>query len=156
MISTHEGLTKPSGLQSSSFSFGNERKLFENSVLRISIWESISSSTEINSVSSLNWSLSPHRFRLIGGDLKTFLRENRGTPQRCCVLNMGDLIVFALDIARGCEYLSENKWVTRQNFWSRNLFKSRRAILLENCLNLGISNRELSISISDWNSKSFL
>uniref|UniRef100_A0A834V9Y3 receptor protein-tyrosine kinase n=1 Tax=Sarcoptes scabiei TaxID=52283 RepID=A0A834V9Y3_SARSC len=50
---------------------------------------------------------------LSGGDLKTFLRENRGTAERPSPLVMGDLLVMALDVACGCNYLEENHFIHR-------------------------------------------
>lgn len=50
---------------------------------------------------------------LSGGDLKTFLRESRGTSNRLSPLCMGDLLTMALDVARGCQYLEENHFIHR-------------------------------------------
>ncbi|XP_074600009.1 leukocyte tyrosine kinase receptor-like isoform X2 [Brevipalpus obovatus] len=50
---------------------------------------------------------------LPGGDLKTFLRESRATLNRPSPLYMGDLLVVALDVARGCQYLEDNHFIHR-------------------------------------------
>ncbi|KAL1518252.1 hypothetical protein ABEB36_001900 [Hypothenemus hampei] len=50
---------------------------------------------------------------LTGGDLKNFLRESRPKPDRPSVLNMKDLITIAMDIARGCKYLEEKRFIHR-------------------------------------------
>jgi len=48
-----------------------------------------------------------------GGDLKSFLRSSRGTIQRPSPMCMGDLLVIALDVARGCQYLEDNHFIHR-------------------------------------------
>jgi serine/threonine protein kinase len=50
---------------------------------------------------------------LPGGDLKSFLRSSRGTVARPSLLNMGDLLVMILDVARGCQYLEDNHFIHR-------------------------------------------
>lgn len=50
---------------------------------------------------------------LPGGDLKTFLRESRSTIDAPSPLVMGDLMVMALDVASGCQYLEENHFIHR-------------------------------------------
>lgn len=75
-----------------------------------------------------------HDFQsLSGGDLKTFLRENRNTQRRVGSLNMGDLLVFALDIAQGCKYLTDNHFVHR-DIAARNCLLSNRVKSLSSML----------------------
>lgn len=50
---------------------------------------------------------------LPGGDLKAFLRNSRGTHRKPSQLMMGDLLVMALDVARGCQYLEDNHFIHR-------------------------------------------
>lgn len=50
---------------------------------------------------------------LIGGDLKSFLRESRPKPGRTSPLTMCDLLMLAMDIAKGCQYLEENHFIHR-------------------------------------------
>lgn len=50
---------------------------------------------------------------LPGGDLKAFLRNSRGTHRKPSQLVMGDLLVMALDVARGCQYLEDNHFIHR-------------------------------------------
>lgn len=50
---------------------------------------------------------------LPGGDLKSFLRASRATVSKPSVLNMGDLLVIILDVARGCQYLEDNHFIHR-------------------------------------------
>lgn len=50
---------------------------------------------------------------LSGGDLKNFLHDSRGTLTDPSPLKMGDLLVIALDVARGCQYLEENHFIHR-------------------------------------------
>ncbi|XP_022918243.1 tyrosine-protein kinase receptor [Onthophagus taurus] len=50
---------------------------------------------------------------LAGGDLKNFLRESRPKPDRSSPLTMKDLILIAIDIAKGCRYLEENRFIHR-------------------------------------------
>lgn len=73
------------------------------------------------------------RVRLSGGDLKSFLRENRHTPRRISPINMGDLIVCALDVARGCQYLADNHFVHR-DIAARNCLLSNRVKSLSSML----------------------
>ncbi|OQR66997.1 ALK tyrosine kinase receptor-like, partial [Tropilaelaps mercedesae] len=47
---------------------------------------------------------------LAGGDLKSFLRESRPKPGRPGILSMEDLLLLAVDVARGCQYLEEKVW----------------------------------------------
>jgi serine/threonine protein kinase len=71
--------------------------------------------------------------RLNGGDLKSFLRENRHTPRRTSPINMGDLIVCALHVARGCQYLTENHFVHR-DIAARNCLLTNRVKSLSSML----------------------
>lgn len=50
---------------------------------------------------------------LAGGDLKNFLRESRPKPDRCTTLTMKDLVLIAVDVAKGCRYLEENRFIHR-------------------------------------------
>ncbi|KAK9885852.1 hypothetical protein WA026_013730 [Henosepilachna vigintioctopunctata] len=50
---------------------------------------------------------------LPGGDLKDFLRESRPTPEKGVTLEMIDLIMIAIDVAKGCRYLEENRFIHR-------------------------------------------
>uniref|UniRef100_A0A8C9REV2 Tyrosine-protein kinase receptor n=1 Tax=Scleropages formosus TaxID=113540 RepID=A0A8C9REV2_SCLFO len=50
---------------------------------------------------------------MAGGDLKTFLRENRPRVDQPSSLSMVDLLNVARDIARGCQYLEENQFIHR-------------------------------------------
>ncbi|UYV78020.1 ALK [Cordylochernes scorpioides] len=53
---------------------------------------------------------------LSGGDLRTFLRDMRPRPgqiQPEFPLTMGDLLKLALDIAMGCSYLEQNRFIHR-------------------------------------------
>ncbi|CAH0381459.1 unnamed protein product [Bemisia tabaci] len=50
---------------------------------------------------------------LAGGDLKTFLRESRAKPDRPSPLIMRDLLTCAIDVAKGCKYLEENRFIHR-------------------------------------------
>ncbi|OTF75306.1 leukocyte tyrosine kinase receptor-like protein, partial [Euroglyphus maynei] len=50
---------------------------------------------------------------LSGGDLRTFLRENRNIVDKPSTLVMGDLLVMALDVACGCQYLESNHFIHR-------------------------------------------
>ena len=63
---------------------------------------------------------------LPGGDLKSFLRSSRGTLTKPSHLNMGDLLVIALDVARGCQYLEENHFIHRDIAARNCLLSSRR------------------------------
>lgn len=50
---------------------------------------------------------------LAGGDLKNFLRESRPKPERASPLTMKDLVLIAVDVAKGCRYLEENRFIHR-------------------------------------------
>ncbi|XP_052121740.1 ALK tyrosine kinase receptor isoform X1 [Frankliniella occidentalis] len=50
---------------------------------------------------------------LSGGDLKTFLRESRPRNDRPSALNMKDLLMCCVDVAKGCKYLEENRFIHR-------------------------------------------
>ncbi|KAF7281667.1 hypothetical protein GWI33_004443 [Rhynchophorus ferrugineus] len=50
---------------------------------------------------------------LTGGDLKNFLRESRPKPDRPSSVTMKDLVLIAIDIARGCSYLEEKRFIHR-------------------------------------------
>ncbi|KAK9701781.1 Low-density lipoprotein receptor domain class A [Popillia japonica] len=50
---------------------------------------------------------------LAGGDLKNFLRESRPKPERSSSLTMKDLVLIAVDVAKGCRYLEENRFIHR-------------------------------------------
>merc|ERR1719323_2210050 len=50
---------------------------------------------------------------LAGGDLKSFLRESRPKPDRPSPLVMKDLLLCAMDVAKGCEYLEGNHFIHR-------------------------------------------
>ncbi|KRZ35309.1 Myosin-3 [Trichinella pseudospiralis] len=50
---------------------------------------------------------------LAGGDLKTFLRENRPKEGKPTELEIFDLLQIALDVAKGCKYLEENHFIHR-------------------------------------------
>ncbi|XP_060520697.1 tyrosine-protein kinase receptor [Cylas formicarius] len=50
---------------------------------------------------------------LAGGDLKNFLRESRPKPERASPLSMKDLVLIAIDVAKGCKYLEENRFIHR-------------------------------------------
>lgn len=50
---------------------------------------------------------------LAGGDLKTFLRENRPKQGNSTKLTMADLLHTALDVALGCQYLEDNHFIHR-------------------------------------------
>ncbi|XP_037073486.1 ALK tyrosine kinase receptor-like [Pollicipes pollicipes] len=56
---------------------------------------------------------------LSGGDLKSFLRESRPTPERPPSLKIQDLLTCAIDVAKGCEYL-ENKRFIHRDIAARN------------------------------------
>ena len=62
---------------------------------------------------------------LEGKDVKEFLRKSRGTSSKPCLLNMGDLLVMALDVARGCEYLEAKHFIHR-DIAARNCLLNRR------------------------------
>ncbi|XP_030763017.1 ALK tyrosine kinase receptor isoform X2 [Sitophilus oryzae] len=50
---------------------------------------------------------------LTGGDLKNFLRESRPKPDRPSPITMKDLLLIAIDVARGCSYLEEKRFIHR-------------------------------------------
>ncbi|KAK0161971.1 hypothetical protein PV327_008362 [Microctonus hyperodae] len=50
---------------------------------------------------------------LAGGDLKNFLREERPRPDRPTNLSMRDLIVGAHDVASGCKYMEDARFIHR-------------------------------------------
>ncbi|XP_034934100.1 leukocyte tyrosine kinase receptor isoform X2 [Chelonus insularis] len=50
---------------------------------------------------------------LAGGDLKNFLREERPKPDRPTNLSMRDLIVCAHDVAKGCKYMEDARFIHR-------------------------------------------
>ncbi|KAL3284751.1 hypothetical protein HHI36_018894 [Cryptolaemus montrouzieri] len=50
---------------------------------------------------------------LAGGDLKTFLREFRPKSERSTSLTMKDLILISIDLAKGCRYLEEHRFIHR-------------------------------------------
>ncbi|XP_053207383.1 ALK tyrosine kinase receptor-like isoform X2 [Panonychus citri] len=99
---------------------------------------------------------------LAGGDLKTFLRESRASVNKPSPICMGDLLVIALDVARGCHYLEENHFIHR-DIAARNClltakFKSPQASTLystdgtfkmEN-YNNGFNNSGLVVKIADF------
>ncbi|CAG9816232.1 unnamed protein product [Phaedon cochleariae] len=50
---------------------------------------------------------------LAGGDLKNFLRESRPEPEKVSLLGMKDLILISIDVAKGCKYLEDNRFIHR-------------------------------------------
>ncbi|XP_057714988.1 tyrosine-protein kinase receptor [Corythoichthys intestinalis] len=50
---------------------------------------------------------------MTGGDMKSFLRQNRPQRGRAASLSMHELLQMARDIARGCRYLEENHFIHR-------------------------------------------
>ncbi|CAL8099717.1 unnamed protein product [Orchesella dallaii] len=50
---------------------------------------------------------------LAGGDLKSFLRESRPKPDKASPLTMRDLLLCAMDVAKGCKYLEDNHFIHR-------------------------------------------
>ncbi|XP_048448813.1 ALK tyrosine kinase receptor-like, partial [Rhincodon typus] len=50
---------------------------------------------------------------MTGGDMKTFLRENRPKATQVSTLTMLDLLNMAKDIACGCKYLEDNHFIHR-------------------------------------------
>ncbi|XP_017768942.1 PREDICTED: leukocyte tyrosine kinase receptor [Nicrophorus vespilloides] len=50
---------------------------------------------------------------LAGGDLKNFLRESRPKPERGSPLSMKDLVLISVDVAKGCKYLEDNRFIHR-------------------------------------------
>ena len=62
-----------------------------------------------------------------GGDLKTFLRESRAMTEEPNNLSIGDLILMAIDVAKGCEYLEENHFIHRDIAARNCLLTSKRS-----------------------------
>ncbi|XP_075049128.1 leukocyte tyrosine kinase receptor isoform X2 [Mixophyes fleayi] len=54
-----------------------------------------------------------------GGDMKSFLRQNRPWENQPSTLTMSDLLNMARDIACGCKYLEENHFIHRPFFHQR-------------------------------------
>ncbi|KAG5888425.1 hypothetical protein JTB14_020200 [Gonioctena quinquepunctata] len=50
---------------------------------------------------------------LTGGDLKNFLRESRPKPEKPSPLTRKDLVMIAIDVAKGCKYLEEHRFIHR-------------------------------------------
>ncbi|XP_025832818.1 ALK tyrosine kinase receptor [Agrilus planipennis] len=50
---------------------------------------------------------------LAGGDLKNFLRESRPKPNRGSPLTVKDLVLIAIDVAKGCKYLEDHRFIHR-------------------------------------------
>lgn len=50
---------------------------------------------------------------LAGGDLKNFLREERPRQDRATCLGMQDLLMCAYDVANGCKYMEEARFIHR-------------------------------------------
>ncbi|XP_015594749.1 ALK tyrosine kinase receptor isoform X1 [Cephus cinctus] len=50
---------------------------------------------------------------LAGGDLKNFLREERPRPDRSTKLTMQDLVMCAFDVANGCKYMEDARFIHR-------------------------------------------
>lgn len=50
---------------------------------------------------------------LPGGDLKSFLRESRPKPNIPSTLTMTDLLMLAIDVAKGCQYLEDKHFIHR-------------------------------------------
>lgn len=50
---------------------------------------------------------------LAGGDLKNFLRDSRGKPERPSPLAMKDLVFCSIDVAKGCRYLESKRFIHR-------------------------------------------
>ncbi|XP_039280601.1 leukocyte tyrosine kinase receptor isoform X2 [Nilaparvata lugens] len=50
---------------------------------------------------------------LAGGDLKSFLREERPKIDKPTCLKMKDLIQIAIDVAKGCKYMEEQRFIHR-------------------------------------------
>lgn len=73
---------------------------------------------------------------LSGGDLKTFLRENRSSATRQTTLCMGDLLVMGLDVARGCQYLEENHFIHRDIAARNCLLTNKNKTLVNGTVNM--------------------
>uniref|UniRef100_A0A0N5AH48 Tyrosine-protein kinase receptor n=1 Tax=Syphacia muris TaxID=451379 RepID=A0A0N5AH48_9BILA len=63
---------------------------------------------------------------LAGGDLKTFLRNFRLNKKSTEDLKMSDLFKMAIDVAKGCKYLSDNRFIHR-DIAARNCLLSKRS-----------------------------
>ncbi|XP_025157747.1 ALK tyrosine kinase receptor [Harpegnathos saltator] len=50
---------------------------------------------------------------LAGGDLKNFLREERPRRDRSTTLTMRDLVMCSFDVANGCKYMEETRFIHR-------------------------------------------
>ncbi|XP_028968065.1 leukocyte tyrosine kinase receptor [Galendromus occidentalis] len=74
---------------------------------------------------------------LAGGDLKSFLREVRPLPNRPSDLKMGDLLLLAVDVAKGCQYLEEKRFIHRD-------------IAARNCLLTSTLPSERKVKIADF------
>ncbi|KAG5862764.1 hypothetical protein JTB14_033854 [Gonioctena quinquepunctata] len=48
---------------------------------------------------------------LTGGDLKNFLGESRPKPEEPSPLTRKDLVMIAIDVAKGCKYLEEHIFI---------------------------------------------
>ncbi|KAJ9595248.1 hypothetical protein L9F63_013458 [Diploptera punctata] len=71
---------------------------------------------------------------LAGGDLKTFLRESRPKPERPSPLTMKDLLMCAMDVAKGCRYMEQNRFIHRDIAARKLLAYNKRAWKsCENC-----------------------
>ncbi|KAH9422121.1 hypothetical protein DERP_002415 [Dermatophagoides pteronyssinus] len=68
---------------------------------------------------------------LSGGDLRTFLRENRSVVEKPSTLVMGDLLVMALDVACGCQYLEANHFIHR-DIAARNCLLTSKIKMITN------------------------
>ena len=85
---------------------------------------------------------------LEGKDVKEFLRKSRGTSSKPCLLNMGDLLVMALDVARGCEYLEAKHFIHR-DIAARNCLLNRRHKLTSS-INTPIPNTNGVFNINNY------
>ena len=74
---------------------------------------------------------------LAGGDLKSFLREVRPLPNRPSDMKMGDLLLLAVDVAKGCQYLEEKRFIHRD-------------IAARNCLLTSTLPSERKVKIADF------
>ncbi|XP_011703178.1 PREDICTED: ALK tyrosine kinase receptor isoform X2 [Wasmannia auropunctata] len=63
---------------------------------------------------------------LAGGDLKNFLREERPRSDRSTSLTMLDLIMFSYDVANGCKYMEEARFIHR-DIAARNCLLTTKA-----------------------------
>ena len=64
---------------------------------------------------------------LAGGDLKSFLRDSRPKPERESPLVMKDLLMCAMDVAKGCEYLEGHHFIHRDIAARNCLLTTREA-----------------------------